>query len=267
MFAAAVAASAPVARGAPLLTRLPDECLESVLGFVLPALWELPAVVGAARRLREAAAAPGVWRGAVVALPRAALEQFAPQAVALAARCLSCASEVRLPAGAGRTALQAQLSEVCPRLPMSVAAEGPVMLFIMWADIVIGQVIELRLFEPRYRWMCERLLTSSVGCRIGFVTHGFLMHARTGACGYLCDVLAIARQRSGDFTCRVRIGSFCKVAEAWAEEVPESQEAAPLYTAYLDVVPVGLKVASPEASQQYGGFPDGDRAFVIEEHR
>jgi len=222
------------------LAWLNDEGLWTVLGFLIPVLAELPAVAAADRRLGKAVCTPGSWNGSTVCVARAAVEKYGAQVARLGALCWGPADEVRLAACPSRPPLHTHLQQVWPGLKISVGAEGPTMLFIMWADIVHGKVIELSCFEPRYRWMCRRLLDPSTPLSartIGFVTHGFLTRARTGACGYLCEVLGVTGQRSGDFSCRLRIGPFFKVAEAWTEEVPSSPEAAQLHVGYLDLLP------------------------------
>mmetsp|Transcript_43755 Transcript_43755/g.93684 ORF Transcript_43755/g.93684 Transcript_43755/m.93684 type:complete len:304 (-) Transcript_43755:102-1013(-) len=236
---ASSSSSSPAPSSPSFVALLSDEGVSLILAFVIPELSSMYAVAAVDRRFHSVAGSSAAFSGATIVLSHRLLEKHSEALLRRGCKSWGSAKEVRFAPGYGRRVVQDCLQRALPTLHCSVNALGPLMMFIMWADIVPDQVIDLNLFEPRYRWFCRRLLEQPVEQpkQFGFVTHGFLKSARCGARGYLCDVRRIrpVNGGSGDYTCRLIVGPPCQVVEAWTEKVPGEPEAAELQVGYLEL--------------------------------
>lgn len=208
-----------------------------MLSYVVPELTSHREVSATCSRFRDAALQPGAFAGAVVELPRALLDHLtATDAIlALASKHLRLARELRLPAHASRAAHQRLLSEELPSLHVSVQGEGPVLLFAMFARLEVQTTMGLHFFEPRYRWMCRRvLLEAPPGTRpvFGFVNQGSLA---PGSKGMLCEILEHTHNEDGTFDTLVKAQAHFTLLECWPEKVPNCPRAPALPVGYVEV--------------------------------
>eukprot|EP00747_Dinoflagellata_sp_TGD_P091293 gnl/TRDRNA2_/TRDRNA2_165004_c4_seq1.p1 gnl/TRDRNA2_/TRDRNA2_165004_c4~~gnl/TRDRNA2_/TRDRNA2_165004_c4_seq1.p1 ORF type:complete len:384 (-),score=35.15 gnl/TRDRNA2_/TRDRNA2_165004_c4_seq1:145-1203(-) len=232
---------------------LPEEVVHRCLRYAL-SLDGLAACAPVNKSLYAAAMAPESWHGVEVHVPTSALRRPNLVTVALASwqRC-KC---ICLAVGPGRVAAANKLADggFSGRLKV-LGGHGPLPLFYMghYPGLEMGQRLQLHFFEPRYRWMCRRLLLSEVagwdseglydlmpecGSKppiFGFVTdpaprgHGAL---GTGASGFLMMISSHHWNRDG--TCDVGLVALQKfaVVEHSQEQVPDHPGAPPLHTAH-----------------------------------
>lgn len=125
-----------------------------------------------------------------------------------------------------------ELQKICPELDVSIAAHGPYLLFVMGCRCVVGEATGLHFFEPRYRWMCQRIFENQRPHVFGFVTHG---GANPGSTGVLCEVSQFRGNDDGTFDVSFVARSSFSILEVWSEEVPDQPHAPGLAVGLLDV--------------------------------
>merc|ERR1712014_192574 len=90
-----------------------------------------------------------------------------------------------------------------------------------------GSRASLHLFEPRYRWMCRKMLTGAEAGEpllFGWVTS----HGR----GSLCQVERMQETHSGYDVQFISVATF-NIGEAWEEAVPHQRRAPKLLHGYV----------------------------------
>merc|ERR1711884_346371 len=97
----------------------------------------------------------------------------------------------------------------------------------------------LHFFEPRYRWMCQRIFENQPPHVFGFVTHG---GANSGSTGVLCEVSRFRGNDDGTFDVSFVARSSFSVLEVWSEKVPNQPHAPALAVGLLDI---DRKIESP----------------------
>jgi len=245
---ARAAPASPPAGGA-CWSWLSEEGVFRVLSFLVAALPELPAVAAASRQLHEAAAAPGAWDQARVCVPRKVVDEHLPSVLKLGMASWSLAAEVRLAACTNCLVAQRCFGCYLPQSRLAIDGNGPYLCFSMTAMVAVGSVEGLHLFEPRYRWMCQRLLALPGEPReFCWITDGGPCE---GASGYLCEVLylGVAHGGMGTFDVRFRVGRPVSPVMVWGEAVPWDPRAPQLPVTYVDFI-------DPPVAEAAGPAPD-----------
>jgi len=142
------------------------------------------------------------------------------------------AKSLSLTAHPRRQSLTTELQNICPELEISIAAQGPYLMFVMPCYCTVGEEMGLHFFEPRYRWMCRRIFETQRPHVFAFVTHGGTC---PGSTGVLCEVLRFRRNADGTFDVNLVARSSFSVLEMWCEEVPDAPRAPALAVGLLDV--------------------------------
>jgi len=217
---------------------LSDDIWEQTLSFVIVDWSSWKSFSAASHQFHTISLAPVSWMGATIQLPGMAMtsEDYVKQVLLLASRW-HLSKSLCLPAHPRRQSLRNELSSICPDLDISVAAQGPYLMFVMGCRCAVGEGMGLHFFEPRYRWMCQRLVEtqrSQPGTPIvfAFVTGG---GACPGSTGLLCEVKRFRSNPDGTFDVNFVARSSFSVLEAWCEDVPDYPQAPPLAVGLLDV--------------------------------
>lgn len=197
----------------------------------MPALSELPAVAAVDRRFGRACNTASVWEQATISVSRSAMEKPC-ELIGLGVPCWGLASEVKLAASPWRIHVHERLRGAWPRLKISTVGNGPHLFFAMSAAVVTGKSIGLHFFEPRYRWMCQRLLEQGPPRIFGWINRG---GPQLGATGYFCNADRFVLHASGSFDVHLRVGRRFSIAEVWGEVVPDEEFAPHLPVGYIDV--------------------------------
>lgn len=252
---------APVRRTQTGLCDLPELLVSHCLGFQL-GLEDLTHLVPVSRVLKQACREPRAWASLVIVVPVWALEH--PQLVHLALDSWQDCTCVRLSAGPKRSAVAAALSAAGFRPPVEVADRGPLMLFSMriWENVVPGQQMQLHFFEPRYRWMCARLIGPPPHARTeanrdhdstdddiqqagsqridqsaprALPTFGFVTKPRNseGSTGVLAEIKSHSWNMDGTCDVLFTVIEHFVTLEVFEEEVPNNRRAPKLQVAYF----------------------------------
>jgi hypothetical protein len=212
---------------------LNDNVWEQVLRFTVAdlALWKN--VRAANHQLLAGCKSPVSWMGTNISIPAHAMKsKDSIKQILQLASSWGLAKNVCLPAHPKRKALQCELQKVCPSLDFSVAASGPHLLFVMGCRMAVGESMGLHFFEPRYRWMCERIVAGKRPHMFAFVTQGA---ARAGSTGVLCEVTSHNRNFNGTFDVHLVARETFALLEVWPEEVPDEPHAPPLAVGLVDL--------------------------------
>jgi len=219
--------------GRGILSLAEDE-RQRALSFVasLPCV---AAVAATCRRCRAAGRAPTAWEAASLEVDHRALStpEGADRLAAFGAQHWGLAREVCLPACRLRRSVEQRLQEAWPQLRLTVAGDGPHLLFAMAAeDFRVGASTQLHFFEPRYRWMCRRLcVPGEQRPRLfGWVTSG---RPCPGARGSLCEVRRMDEDPGGTFDVAIRSIATFELLEVWTETTQGIPRAAPLSVGYV----------------------------------
>lgn len=214
-----------------ILGKLGDAEIERVFSFVCADFTSLAAVAPVDRRFSQTVHKSGSWEDSLIRVPRACLDkdQLRIRLMALAAANWNLAREVRLPAHVMRSSVKEIIHTVWPNLDITVDAAGPYPLFCMDSSILqVGRRSGLHLFEPRYAWMCKRLLDAhkagETDLQFGWVT--------SPARGSLCQAIRLQQTPNGynvEFIC---VAKFT-IVEQWEEAVPRSRRVPKLLHGYL----------------------------------
>merc|ERR1712129_590302 len=173
------------------------------------------------------------WMGANIQLPGAAMmsDNHVEQVLKLATSW-RLAKSLSLTAHPRRESLTTELQSICPELDISIAAQGPYLMFVMRCHCAVGEEMGLHFFEPRYRWMCRRIFATQRPHVFAFVTYG---GPCPGSTGVLCEVSRFRENSDGTFDVKFAARSSFSVLEVWLEEVPDEPGATPLAVGLLDV--------------------------------
>jgi len=226
---------------------LTDDTCEQVLGFIVADLASWKNVRVVSQQFLAIAHSPASWMGASINISACemASKHNLDQILKLAASW-SLAKSVSLEAHSNRNALKLELQKICPTLDVSTAADGPYLLFVMGCRFGVGEVLGLHFFEPRYRWMCERVFANQRPHMFAFVTRG---GARPGSRGVLCEISRFRRNSDGTFDVHITARTSFTLLEVWHEEVPNQPRAPPLAVGLLDLDgPAGKGSATPGVS-------------------
>jgi len=209
-----------------------DENLHNVLSFVLGSVAALPSIASVDRQLYKACMSPGAWKDVSIDIPARALsdQRGANQIIKMGIARWGLAKEVRLPAHPAREVVKASLQTAFPALQLSVHGEGPYPLFVMRSHLAVGETTGLRFFEPRYRWMCQRMFAEPGPHKFGFVTSG---GGHPGSCCVVCEVIAHHLNPDGTYSTDVRAIAKFSILEVWFEEVPGNITASPLALGFV----------------------------------
>jgi len=113
---------------------------------------------------------------------------------------------------------------------------GPYPLFVMEADISVGDIAPITFFEPRYRWMCRQLIADGEPYYFGFITSGV---AAPGNVGLLCEMRDFGGKKfvsenfDGTFDVTFRAVSQFTLVEVYREQVPSGPDFPPLSVGYV----------------------------------
>lgn len=105
-------------------------------------------------------------------------------------------------------------------------------MFAMRCRCAVGEEMGLHFFEPRYRWMCRRILATQRPHVFAFVTCG---GPWPGSTGVLCEVSRFRGNTDGTFDVKFVARSSFSILEVWSEEVPDEPRAPALAVGLLDV--------------------------------
>lgn len=211
---------------------LSEELCSLILSFVVGSLSSLPNIAAVDHKLHRASLSPGAWKDALIVVPPQVFtyEKGAEQLVKMGTACWVLAREVRLPAHPAREMMHLSLSKALPELPLSIIGEGPFMFFAIPSHLTIGDTIGLHFFEPRYRWMCQRMFSGSESPNFGFVTSSM---CRPGSHGVICEVLRHHANPNGTYDTNVKATAEFSVLEMWFEEVPDNPTAPKLAVGFV----------------------------------
>lgn len=240
----------PLNRSSSLML-LSDDLCEEVLPFLVADLasWKNMSVVS--RRLRTISYSPASWIDASIQLPGAAMASEQMKHVLKLAPSWRLAKSLSLKAHPKRQPFMAELKQICPELDISIAAQGPYLLFVMGGRCAIGEHMGLHFFEPRYRWMCRRVFEGERPHVFGFVTSG---GSCPGSTGVLCEVSQFRENYDGTFDVLFVARARFSLLEVWTEKVPEQPHAPPLAVGLLDVDdPSGTACSSAASLAQRSG--------------
>jgi len=142
------------------------------------------------------------------------------------------AAEVHFEAHKATPAVMRCVALQWPELKLTVDGVGPYSLFCMMSrPIRPGMETMLHFFEPRYRWMCKKLLEAGKPYIFGWVT-GF----QPSLVGSLCAVSNIYEGPDGTFDASFTCISQFSVVEYWEEMVPRMPRVPKLMVGYLKLM-------------------------------
>lgn len=212
---------------------LSDDVCERILSFIVMDLasWKLCTAVS--RQLCSISYSPISWMDACIQLPATAMARDADvKQVLKLASSWQLAKSLSLTAHPRRQALAVEMKKLCPGLDIITAQQGPYLMFVMGSRCEVGNEIGLHFFEPRYRWMCRRLLETERPQVFAFVTRG---DGSPGSKGVLCEISRSRRNGDGTFDVIFVARSAFSVLEMWHEHVPDQPRAPALAVGHLDV--------------------------------
>jgi len=120
---------------------------------------------------------------------------------------------------------------------------GPYPLFVGNLPLAVGECVRLKLFEPRYKWMCRELMLGPKPYYVGFVETPF--PAAPGNYGVLCEMRDAEGRREigenfdGTFDVSVCALSEFVLTRVYSEPVPSAgnRDFPPLKVGYVDFAP------------------------------
>jgi len=225
-----------------LFGELGDVEIERVLSFICVDFAMLAVVTPVDQRLAQISRNSGCWEGASIRVPRLFLEKrheaVLESLIRLARSSWKLSREVCLPAHCLRNRVKAKIQNAWPALKMTVDGVGPLPFFCMYAEMLqIGEMSGLHLFEPRYRWMCRKLIAA--GDANKSVHFGWVSECELGS---LCRVSSIEVLPGGTYNIQFVCQGNFEVLDAWEEPVPRMVRAPKLMHGYVEIYEGGWEL-------------------------
>lgn len=254
--AASLARSSAIA----FLGRLSKEELERVLSFLVGSFPQLMSLASVDRRTSAATRSAGAWEGASITVPREIFDcrRTLGALDKLSQECWGLAAAVKLPAHRERRGIESSLRSKWPNLRLLLWGDGPHLFFVMNGSMLpVGSLAGLHFFEPRYRWMCSRVLSGPTPHVFGWV------NVPDRGLGMLCEITDHERGYDGTYDVTFRCVSIFEIVEHWEESVPASvthgRRAPALNVGYT--VQRNLLSRAPEGSEELSEEDDEEDEF------
>lgn len=175
---------------------------------------------------------PIAWSGVSISVPtRAMASHDNIEKLLELATNWGLAKNACLPACPLRHSLELGLQNVCPKLSLTIVGYGPFLMFVMACHLQVGKRMGLHFFEPRYRWMCRRILAGEPPFVFGFVTRG---GAQEGSTGVLCEISQHVENVDGTFDVYIVAKAAFTLMEVRHEELPDNALAPKLGVGFVD---------------------------------
>jgi len=202
-------------------SRLGEVELEKILSFLLPVLEVTLTLARTNRRVAEIITRPGCWEDAHIDVPRFIVENDTS--------LLKCSvvtngwrrvAVVQLPPYKKSLDISTGLHLLWPQLKVKINCEGPYPLFCMPCEdaMRVGSANALHFFEPRYRFMIQKLLNVEEPKMFCWITG---QDSSGNSVGSLCQVRQLRAHPSGAYDCFFTCRAHVRVINAWSEAVPD----------------------------------------------